>query len=207
MLDALARDLRHAIRSIISRPTYALVTMVTLALVIGAASAVIAVVNATMIRPLRFPEGERLAQLFTMPPGHERRLAAKSPPPAHVPSLSHGGLRPSRRSRGSGCANVRSVETGNPRARRPGRSHPDCSSCLATVRLIGRTWTEAEDRANARVAVLSHGLWQRRFGGDSGVLGRTILIDREPHEIIAVMPATFTCRLRRERVLDAAQHP
>ena len=57
---------------------------------------------------------------------------------------------------------------------------------------FGRTFTEAEDQANAKVAVLGHALWQRRFGGDAAVLGTTVLIDREPHEVIGVMPASFT---------------
>src|SRR5690349_17856000 len=69
MFDPLTRDVRHALRGLLARPTYALMIVVTLALVTGAASAVIAVVSATMIRPLRFPEGERLVQIFTMPPG------------------------------------------------------------------------------------------------------------------------------------------
>ena len=56
---------------------------------------------------------------------------------------------------------------------------------------MGRTFTEAEDRANAKVAVLSHALWQRRFGGDPGILGRAVLIDREAHEVIGVMPPSF----------------
>ncbi len=71
MTDAILRDLRHAVRGLTARPTYALITVMTLALVIGAATAVLAVVSATLVRPLPFPHGERIAQLFLMPPGPE----------------------------------------------------------------------------------------------------------------------------------------
>ena len=69
MLESSLRDLRHAARGLAARPTYAVVVVATLALVIGAASAVLSVVNATMVRPLPFPHSDRLVQLFLMPPG------------------------------------------------------------------------------------------------------------------------------------------
>ena len=69
MFDALIRDCRHALRALLRRPTYSLVVIATLTLVIGAASAVVAVVSATMVRALPFPDGDRLVQLFEMPPG------------------------------------------------------------------------------------------------------------------------------------------
>ena len=69
MLESSLRDLRHAARGLAAKPTYAAIVVATLALVIGAASAVLSVVNATMVRPLPFPHGDRLVQLFLMPPG------------------------------------------------------------------------------------------------------------------------------------------
>ena len=64
MMDALSRDLRYSIRRLLVRPTYAIITVATLALVIGAATAVLAVVNVTLVRPLPFPDTDRLVQLF-----------------------------------------------------------------------------------------------------------------------------------------------
>src|SRR5262245_8252004 len=69
MVDAFYRDLKHAVRGLLARRTYAAVSALTLALVAGAATAVIAVISATMIRPLPFPHDDRLVQLFLMPPG------------------------------------------------------------------------------------------------------------------------------------------
>lgn len=192
MVDTIARDVRHAFRGLTARPTYSLVSVLTLALVIGAASAVLAVVNATMIRPLRFPHGERLVQLFTMPPGTS---GAAQRNPLHPRTFF--------RFRTARLQTVDAVEgiwvreralggDGEPESVSAGSVSPGMFSVFGRGPLAGRTWTEEEDRANARVVVIGHGLWHRRFGGDSGVVGRTILIDREAHEIVGIMPAGFT---------------
>ena len=190
MIDTLLRDLRHAARSLVSRPTYAVVTITTLALVVGAASAVLAVINATMVRPLPFPEGDRLVQLFLMPPG-VGTVADRNPLSTGVFHRFRGGLRL-----------VESIEGVWVRDRALGGDTEPESIAAATVSpgvfalfggppLMGRTFTEAEDQANAKVAVLSYALWQRRFGGDPGILGRAVLIDREAHDVIGVMPPSF----------------
>src|SRR5687768_16436379 len=190
MIDVLLRDLRHSIRRLLVRPTYAIVTVTTLAIVIGAATAVLAVVNATLVRPLPFPHGDRLVQLFLMPPG-QNEWTSRNP-------LSMGVFLRFRQN----LTLVESVEGLWVRERAVGGDvEPETviagavSSGLFAVfggpPLAGRTFSEAEDQANARVAVLSHALWQRRFGGDSSILGTTILIDREAYEVIGVMPAPF----------------
>ncbi len=69
MTDSVMRDFRQSVRRLRSRPTYTIVTVATLAIVIGAATAILAVVNATLVRPLPVPHGDRLTQLFLMPPG------------------------------------------------------------------------------------------------------------------------------------------
>jgi putative ABC transport system permease protein len=191
MFDGLARDVRYAFRSLLSRPTYALVAIATLALVIGAASAVIAVVNATMIRPLRFPAGDRLAQIFTMPPG---TTGVGQRNPLHP--------RTFYRFRTAGLQTVEAVEgvwareralggDAEPETASAGSVSPGVFMLFGRGPLLGRTWTEAEDRDNARVVVLSHGTWQRRFAADPSVIGRTVLIDRVPHQVIGVMPRGF----------------
>lgn len=192
MFDALFRDLRHAVRGLRSRRTYAVVTIVTLTLVIGAASAVIAVVNATMIRPLPFPHEDRLVQLFTMPPGTSG-VAQRNP--LHTREFYRfrtGGLRLVEAIEGV-WARDRALSGGAEPESVPAAAVSAGALALFGGRpFIGRTFTEDEDRANARVVVLGYGVWQRRFGGDPGVLGRTVLIDREAHEVIGIMPPSFT---------------
>ena len=80
MFDAVSRDVRHSVRSLAARPTYPLVAILTLALVAGAGGAVFAVVNATFVRALPFPDGDRLVRLYTHPPGTS---AAKDRNPLH----------------------------------------------------------------------------------------------------------------------------
>ena len=190
MSDVLLRDLRHACRSLLARPTYSLITIATLALVVGAATAVIAVVSATLVRPLPFPDGDRIARLFLMPPG-QSDWTSRNP-------LSLGVFLRFRQN----LKLVESVEGLWSRERALGGEFEPESVTAGAVSsglfalfggspTLGRVFTESEDQANAKVVVLGHALWQRRFGSDLGVLGKTVLIDREPHEIIGVMPATF----------------
>jgi hypothetical protein len=85
MFDAVSRDIRHSVRGLVARPAYPLVAIVTLALVAGAGGAVFAVVNATFVRALPFPDGDRLVRLYTQPPG----TSAAKDETRCTPSRSH----------------------------------------------------------------------------------------------------------------------
>ena len=190
MLDAILRDCRHAARGLLARPTHTLVSVASLALVIGAAAAVMAVVNATIIRPLPFPHADRLAQFFLMPPGQTGWTSRNPLSPGVFLRFrqrlqlveSVEGLWSRERALGS---------EGEPETVIAGAVSPGLFSLFGGSPLLGRTFTDAEDQANAKVVVLGYALWQRRFGGRSAVLGTTVQIDREPHEVIGVMPASF----------------
>ena len=190
MVDALLRDLTHAARGLLARRTYAAVSMATLALVVGAATAVIAVVSATMIRPLPFPHDDRLVQLFLMPPG-TTAFQDRNPYNNRVFMRFRGGVQQlealegfwSRERALGGGVEPESVTTGAVSA--------GALELFGGKPLFGRMFSEQEALADARVAVLSHGLWQRRFGGDPKILGGTVLIDREAFEVIGIMPAGF----------------
>lgn len=190
MVDGLQRDLTHAVRALLSRKTYSVVAIVTLALVVGAATAVIAVLNATMIRPLPFPHDDRLVQLFMMPPGaktfddrnpfNNRAFLRFRTSVRQLEKME--GLWARERALGGG-AEPESVTTASVSA--------GALDLFGGVPMLGRTFTEDEATKDARVAILGHGLWQRRFGSDPNVVGTAIQIDREPFEVIGVMPASF----------------
>jgi putative ABC transport system permease protein len=191
MFDALIQDGRHALRGLLRRPTYSLVVIATLTLVIGAASAVVAVVSATMIRALPFPDSDRLVQVFEMPPGRTEWVD-RNPLDMRVfvrfrDSLTRveafDGIWARDRALGG--------EDGEPESVTAGGVSPGLFALFGGQPAIGRTFTADEDRVDAKVAVLSHGLWQRRYGGDPHVIGRSVSIDREPHVIVGVMPASF----------------
>jgi putative ABC transport system permease protein len=189
-MDSLFRDLRHALRGVVVRPAYAVVVSITIALVIGAATAVVAVLNATLVRPLPFPKSDRLVQLFLMPPG-ESAWTSRNPLSPGVflrfrQNLRHVDMVEGLWSRERALGGDIEPETVT-----AGAVSPGLFTLFGGPPIVGRTFTEAEDQANAKVVVLGHAVWQRRFGGDAAILGKSVLIDREPHEVIGVMPASF----------------
>jgi len=191
MIDALLRDLRHTGRGLFRRRTYAAASVITLALVVGAGTAVVAVLSTTMIRPLPFPHDDRLVQLFLMPPGLSA-FSDRNPYNNRVFYRFRESLRQVEALEGfwvrerplGGGAEPESVTTAAVSA--------GALALFGGTPAMGRMFSEQEAAADARVAVLSHGLWQRRFGGDPSVVGTTVLIDRQPFEVIGIMPAGFS---------------
>ncbi|MEO8680541.1 MAG: ADOP family duplicated permease [Vicinamibacterales bacterium] len=189
-MDRIKLDVTYALRRLRSRPTFALMSVVTMALVIGAGSAVLAVVNATLVRPLPFPEAERLVSLYSMPPG-ETDIAMRNPlhPLDFVRFRSH--LRQADAVEAFWARDRALSGEGDPESVPAARVSAGALPLLGGVPLMGRTFTEAEDRAAERLVVLSWGLWQRKFGGRASVIGETIQIDREPFQIIGVLGQSF----------------
>jgi putative ABC transport system permease protein len=191
MLDALLRDGRHAVRALFRRPTYAVVVIVTLALVIGAATAVVAVVSATMVRPLPFPESDRLVQIFTMPPGRTE-VIDRNPLDTRVFVRFRDSLRQVEAFDGIWVRDrALDSDDGEPESVTAGAVSPGIFALFGGRPILGRTFTVEEDRDDAKLTVLSHGLWQRRFGGDPAIIGRTVSIDRDPHLVVGIMPPSF----------------
>jgi len=190
MVDALQRDVKHAIRALLSRKTYSVVSIVTLALVGGAATAVIAVIDATMIRPLPFPHDDRLAQLFMMPPG-AKTFDDRNPYNNRAFYRFRGKITQVELFEGI-WVRERALGVGDePESATTASVSARLLELFGGVPMLGRMFTDDEALKDARVAVLSHGVWQRRFGGAPQIVGRTIQIDREPFEVIGVMPASF----------------
>jgi putative ABC transport system permease protein len=189
-VDAVLRDLRHAVRGLVARPAYALVVTATLTLVIGAATAVLAVVNATLVRPLPFPHGDRLVQLFLMPPG-QSDWTARNPQSVGTFLRFREHVRQAELVEGMWVRERALGGDTEPEVVVSGAVSAGLFTLFGGPPALGRTFTEDEDRANAQVVVLGHGIWERRFGRDPAILGRTVLIDRAPHEVIGVMPAEF----------------
>jgi putative ABC transport system permease protein len=189
-MDSLLRDLRHAARGLAARPLYTAIVIGTLTLVIGAVTSVLAVVNAAIIRPLPIPGDDRIAQLFLMPP-NDAAWGSRNP-------QSWGTfLRFRQRARTTELieglwARDRAVGGDDaPEVVPAAGVSPGLFALFGGVPSIGRTFSEAEDQADARVVVLGESLWRRRFDANPAVVGATIQIDREPYEVIGVMPASF----------------
>jgi putative ABC transport system permease protein len=181
-------DLRFGLRVLGRNPGFALVAVLTLGIATGANTAVFSVVEAALIRPLPFPAPERLALLWEAVPelGMQKM-------PFSVPDLDDFIRLQTSFAALAAYENKRyDVGVAGEAQRVMGaRLSGTLFLVLGTKPALGRPISPEEDAAGARVVVLSHAYWQRRFGADPQVVGTTVTIDRVPHSVIGVMPAGF----------------
>ncbi len=186
MLQELARDLRYGLRMMVRSPGFTIVAMITMALGIGANTAMFSVVNGVLLKPLPYPDAGRIVFLlennlprgwtfFTIAPPNFRDWQAQNRSmdlmAAYWPrTVTYtGGDRPRRLDAYQVSEDYLAIVGGEP--------------------VLGRGFTR-EDLEPSRqgVALLDHGLWQQSFGGDPDVLGRSMVLNGEPHTIIGVLP-------------------
>ena len=182
----MTHDLTYTLRLLRRAPGFAVAAIATLALGIGASTAMFTIIDSVLLRPLRFPEPERIVML---------RLTSGA-------RISAGYLDQWRRQSRT-FADMAGWYDG--RATLTGRGEPvqiladhattNFFAVLGTPPLVGRTFTTDDDlnRVEPEV-VLSYGLWQRRFGGDPTIVGQSIVLDGAPQTIVGVMPQNFAIR-------------
>ena len=189
MSERTMRSLRYAARSLARTPRFTLVAVFTVALAVGADTAIFSVVNGVLLRPLDYPDPDELVNVWSTAPGLGYDQFPLSPDvyffyKSESSAFADMGLY-SR-------ADVSVTGEGEPERVPALSATASLFSTLGVTPLLGRTYTEEEDLPDApRVAVLSHELWQRRFGGDPAVLGRTLDVEGEAREIVGVMPPRF----------------
>ncbi len=195
-IDNLTRDIRFAMRTSLGAPLFSGVVVVTLAVGIGATSAIFAIVNAVLLRPLPYPESHRLVQVSQV-----RRVSGQSTavsPPNFFDIRERSRTVTGLAAYWSPTMKL-SVGGGAPERVLGTLCTADLLKVIGVTPLLGRTFTEADDAVGAeRVALVSHALWRRQFGGDSSVVGRKISIDDAPALIVGVMPDGFTFPARTE---------
>ncbi len=188
-------DLRFGLRLLRQAPAFTAVAVIALALGIGANTAIFSTVDAVLIRPLPFGDPDRLVMVW--------EDASFASFPKNTPAPANYVDWKARNRVFSGMAATRGV-SGNLTADGPpeqamGRAvTPDFFSVLGAKPLIGRTFTGEEDRTDAPVAIISYGLWQRRYAGELSALNRKILINGAPRVVIGIMPADFALRGRHD---------
>ncbi|MBX9600869.1 MAG: ABC transporter permease [Bryobacteraceae bacterium] len=187
-------DLRYSLRALRRQPGFTLLAILTLALGIGAATAIFSVVDATLLRPLPFPHPGELMQLSLVTPQRA------SLPSNFLPNWSYPKARLLTASQTSfsaialhRAAEVTLVMMGTPAAKIPAEAvQASYFPLLGIAPALGRTFTDREDAPGQPVrTVLSHALWQRLFAGDPAVIGRRLEIDNLPVTVIGVMPPRF----------------
>lgn len=180
------RDLGGAVRLLGRHRVFAAAAVLTLALGLGGLVAGYGLVHGVLLRPLPYPESDRLVSVWQTLPGWDRFPA--SYPIYDVWSRESGTLA------GLAAYDDARLWLGEGVTLERVDGAPSTSTLPAVLRVaprLGRWFTEAEDRSGARVAVVSHGFWRSRLAGDPGVLGSSITLDDERHTVIGVMPEGF----------------
>jgi putative ABC transport system permease protein len=182
--------LRQAYRGLLRRPAYTAASVGILALVIGVNAALFAAINATLFRPIPLKSGERTVNLYLMPPGLSD---PKYRNPLHAIDLVRFRERCRTLSRIAALTTAeRVLGTGaDPVVVSTGAVSAEMLQLATAAPSLGRTFTVDEETRKEPLIVLSHGAWQRLFGGEATVLGRTVQLDGDPHTIVGVMPAGF----------------
>ena len=184
------RDLTYAIRTTLRSRGFAAVAILTIALGIGANTAIFTVVNALLLRPLPYAHPDRLVMVW-------QDLRARGGPADEwaTPGNYADWRRETDLFQEIAVINGwRPTLTGNAEPEPiPGEqvSH-EYFSVLGIAPILGRTFAQSDDVPNApRVAVIGYGLWKRRFGGSGSAVGQRVILSGEPHEIIGVLPNGF----------------
>ena len=188
-METLIKDLRYGIRSFLKRPGFLFIAISTLALGIGATTAMFTVVNSVLLRPLNFPEPERIVRFQGVNPRQGITESNMSVPDIvdwqtqsqsfeHIAGFVSGGV-------------FLNIGDETERVRATGVT-TDFFPLFKTNPISGRTIQADDMKEGAEAAVvISHALWQRRFGATSDVVGRKIMMNGKPATIVGVMPAGF----------------
>jgi predicted permease len=181
--------LRFALKSLARTPGFTLIAIITLGLGIGANTSMFSILNEYMLRPAPYADRDRIDRLYRA----TRRESRGGLSPA-----DYLDLKPQMSGYGEIAAYASAAmslsEPGKPAEMAVGlRASSNLFSTLGTTPELGRSFRPDEETlGNHRVIILSHRYWQNRFGGDGGIVGRTVRVDGEPHEIVGVLPADFS---------------
>lgn len=194
-MESLFQDMRYALRRLLKSPGFTLTAVLTLAFGIGVTTAIFSIVEGVLLRPLPFPDQARLVTLGDVLEGVKYG--------ADAPGVTAPGIRIYMRdtrafsSLGGYQSSTYELSTyepsgvGEPAEINAARLTASMFSVLGVAPLMGRGFTQQEDDESDQVAVLSYQTWHSRFRGDPQILGKKILLDRKPYEIIGVMPREF----------------
>jgi predicted permease len=188
VIETFLQDLRYGARMLRKNPGFTAVAVLTLALGIGSTTAIFSVMNTLLLSPLPFADSDRIVLLQeSVPKLAPGNMPVSAPDVADFRRMNHvfedlGAFDTTSTDISGDNAPTRLAAT---------RATAAVFRIVGASPLIGRTFTDEEDSAGHSVAVLGYALWQSRFGGDTKILGRTILLDRRPFTVIGVMPQSF----------------
>jgi predicted permease len=188
LLDDLWQDMRYTARTLRKQPGFAAAAVVTLALGIGAATAIFSVVNGVLINPLFYPDSDRLVRIVHLIGGIDQPYFNDAIYATYADNTQ------AFQDLGAWIPGATAIVTGHgePEEVRTLRATRGVLTTLGVRPDLGRWFSRADDMPGAPDTVmLGHGYWHRRFGGDRAVLERMLTINARPHQIVGVMPAGF----------------
>jgi putative ABC transport system permease protein len=183
----IAHDARYAVRLLMRQPGFALVVILTMALGIGATTTLFSVAYGVLLKPLPWPDADRLVRVSESRQGSTRRMTnvltnatylAWREAPSTIDELA-----------GWSTQTVTLAGSGDAERLHIAAATPSLFPLLRAQPLLGTAFRSGDDRNP--VAIVSYGLWQQRFGGSADILGRSIQLDQQPYTIVAVMPRDF----------------
>jgi predicted permease len=190
-LGQILQDTRYTFRQLRKSPAFTVTAILMLALGIGATTAIFSIVEGVLLRPLPFPDPDRLVILGDVL--EDSHCASCAPSSVTAPDIRNY-MRDTESFSHLGGYRQRLFELsgpGDPVAVNATRMSGEVFAALGVPPVLGRTFTQQEDEEGQQVAVLSYGMWRSRFHGDVNVLGRKILLYRKPYTVIGVMPRDF----------------
>lgn len=183
------KNVLHAACSLARAPRYTLIAVFTLALGIGSTTAIFCLVNGVLLQPLDYPDSHALVYVSSTAPG----MGFQDFPISANYYFSFREQSPAFADMGFYRDAPASITgDGDPEDVNAVVASHTLFSTLRVDALLGRTFTQEEDQPGASlVAVIGYGLWQRRFGGDEEILGHTVRINGESHQLVGVMGPRF----------------
>ncbi len=183
-MTGLLQDLRYAARTLSKSPSFTIVSLLTLALGIGANTAIFSFVDGVLLTPLPYSDGDRIVRVLEKPPMAERN---------GISTLNYLDWRNQNTVFQYMCAltggQLTLTERGDPIQLRSALVSPDYFHVFGTSAVLGRTFASDEDQpGKGHVVVLSHALWESQFGADPKLIGGTIRLDGEPYTVVGVLP-------------------
>ena len=187
-MDSLIKDIRYGVRGLLKRPGFTVIALIALALGIGANTAIFSLVNAVILRPLPFPEPDRLVWVW----GNLRNIGgtASISPPDFLDYRSQNKTFEQFAASGTLPGSVNLSGSGEPERLMASIVSGNYFDTFGVTPAIGRGFTlENEKAGQDQVTLLSHAFWLKRFGGDKDIVGKTIILDSKSYQVLGVMPA------------------
>jgi putative ABC transport system permease protein len=189
-MESLLRDIRYGFRTLAKNPGFTMVAVLTLALGIGANTAIFSVVENLLLRPLPYPQPARLVEIANTYPSQVPKAGWSPGDNADWKRENQSFSEMGSYAEISKRFNL--TGDGEPERAQVGYASSDLFPMLGARAVAGRSFVPEENRAgNAPVVILSSRLWQSRFGGDPGVVGRTITLDNKRYTVVGILPAGF----------------